>query len=148
FGLCNRTGAALSVHHRAADRCAGSELRLPKHTSTISRYSLSSFDWIPAAECAKTPPTMQRAGWRCWFSWSHASRKCAIAASCALWLAVAACSDVAIRVAQPQTGMVGGRVLVAPGASLVGAHVVVDQVNLYDGKADLRKHVGESVTDD
>src|SRR5882762_3885408 len=45
------------------------------------------------------------------------------------------------------TGKVGGRVLVAPGVGLAGAHVEIDQVNLYDGKAQLRKHVGETETD-
>lgn len=69
-----------------------------------------------------------------------------LAACCVgLWFTLGACAD---RPPQTHNGLVGGRVLVAPGAALVGAHVVVGQVNLYDGKAEIRKHVGDAVTDD
>jgi hypothetical protein len=63
----------------------------------------------------------------------------------ALWLAIAACADPPMT---DHTALVGGRVLVAPGAPLVGARIAVDQVNLYDGKAEIRKHVGDAVSDD
>ena len=72
-------------------------------------------------------------------------RRLALAAGAAVLLWVAACADPPV---DPRGGIVGGRVLVAPGAPLVGAHVTVDQVNLYNGLADIRKHVGETVTDD
>src|SRR5881394_51393 len=36
----------------------------------------------------------------------------------------------------------------ARGGGKAPSHVQVDQVNLYDGKAETRKHVGEAVTDD
>jgi hypothetical protein len=68
-----------------------------------------------------------------------------LATGAALWLAVAACAEPPHSM---HTGLVGGRVLVAPGTALAGARVAVDQVNLYDGKAEIRKHVGEAVSDD
>ena len=68
-----------------------------------------------------------------------------VLAICAIGLAALACTDPP---PPSHTGLVGGRVLVAPGAGLAGARVVIDQVNLYDGKAELRKHVGETITDD
>src|SRR5213078_1534918 len=70
----------------------------------------------------------------------------ALATCCAaLWFMAVACGEPP---PVTRTGLVGGRVLMAPGAGLAGAHVQVDQVNLYDGKAEIRKHVGEAVTDD
>jgi hypothetical protein len=69
----------------------------------------------------------------------------ALATGAALWLVVAACAEPPH---STHTGLVGGRVLVAPGTALAGARVAVDQVNLYDGKAEIRKHVGEAVSDD
>jgi hypothetical protein len=62
----------------------------------------------------------------------------------AIVLALVACSNPP---APNGTGKIGGRVLIAPGVGLAGAHVVVDQVNLYDGKAALRKHVGDVEAD-
>lgn len=45
-------------------------------------------------------------------------------------------------------GYVGGRVLLAPGVGLAHAHIEIDQLQLYDGKAEVRKHVGATETDD
>jgi hypothetical protein len=62
----------------------------------------------------------------------------------ALCLAAAACAQPST---DSRTGRVGGRVLLAPGVGLAGANVTVDQVNLYDGKGAVRKHVGDTMTD-
>jgi hypothetical protein len=66
--------------------------------------------------------------------------------ACVVLAAVTAACD------KPHTStwssQVGGRVLVAPGLGLVHAKVSIDQVNLYDGKAAIRKHVGDATTDD
>lgn len=97
-----------------------------------------------STECAKNPSTMQQGVAGREHVVSRASlRRHGVLPVSAIVLALAACSNPP----PPNgTGKVGGRVLVAPGVGLVGAHVVVDQVNLYDGKAALRKHVGDVET--
>jgi hypothetical protein len=108
---------------------------------TLSHWNLFR-DW------AKTPPTMQipEERWRCRSTFLEAGHRCRrqlAAPWVVICLALAACDEVP---EQTQNGEVGGRVLVAPGVGLAGARVVVDQLDLYDGKAEIRKHVGETVT--
>jgi hypothetical protein len=109
--------------------------------------SVTVSHWNLCRKWAKTRPTMQLPGRR-WRSRSletrNRGRRLRAASRLMICLALAACDEVP---EQTQTGLVGGRVLVAPGVGLAGARVVVDQVNLYDGKAAIRKHVGETMTD-
>ncbi len=62
-------------------------------------------------------------------------------------LAAAACTGEVP--ASSKDGLLGGRVLLAPGVGLAGATVSVDQLDLYDGKAEVRRrHLGEARTDE
>src|SRR5882724_2648115 len=67
-------------------------------------------------------------------------------AACLLgvYFAVAACDGP---IPTPPSAYVGGRVLLAPGAPLVGAHISVDQEDLYDPSGKVRRHVGDTVAD-
>src|ERR1051325_10859144 len=113
--------------------------------------SVTSSHWNPSRECAKTRRTMQldERWWR-WPSRGHrrstGASTAMLAIGCvALWFTAMACGEPP---PVTRTGLVGGRVLMAPGAGLAGAHVQVDQVNLYDGKGEIRKHVGEAVSNE
>jgi hypothetical protein len=75
----------------------------------------------------------------------HPPRSHLTFACVALVAATAACDKPH---ANTLSSQVGGRVLIAPGLGLAHAHVSIDQVNLYDGKAAIRKHVADTTTDD
>jgi hypothetical protein len=66
-----------------------------------------------------------------------------------LWMMVAVVGLMAACNGGPETrsGILSGRALIAPGVPLVGARVLVDQIDLYDGKGELRRHVSETLTD-
>jgi hypothetical protein len=59
---------------------------------------------------------------------SFASRAVVLAAVAVLAVAGAACTDVP---PEMRNGLVGGRVLIAPGAGLAGARVSLDQIDAY-----------------
>jgi hypothetical protein len=108
--------------------------------------SVTLSHWNLSREWAMTRPTMQP-GWRwrsAFLETRNRGRRLRAAPWLVICLALAACDEVP---EQTQSGQVGGRVLIAPGIGLAGARVVVDQLNLYDGKAAIRKHVGETMTD-
>ena len=100
----------------------------------------------PPTKWANTPRTMKTmvGGSGSWPG-RLASMSCVVTAAIAL-ASLPAC-DVPPVDPLNRNGRVGGRVLVAPGVPLVGAQVEVDQLNLFDGKAEVRMHIGERTTD-
>jgi hypothetical protein len=78
----------------------------------------------------------------CWAGRASAQRIIALV----LILLGSACFDSAPT--ENRDGYVGGRVLLAPGVGLAGAHIVIDQLDSLSDKVEIYRHIGEVDTDE